>query len=410
MSIISTPLPYVFSNGTTADATQVNADFNQIVAGVNANALANVGTNNYTGTLNVAGSLNQVGAANANSLAGNTTLGAPTTGTTLTVNGAVGSDPIVMSFTEAAFRYFTTTNLSTAGNSGSGIQIEGNNGAQTGFFRTHTGATLEFGATSNDALALITNNAVRGTITASGNVLIGTTTDPTTSKLVVNGGDVSIVGSDTSFTTGAGRLFLDFAANVGSRIGPTGGGTVQAAGQYNALYYTPVGSISSAEAMRIAPSSKVLVNTTTDNGVDQLQVNGTIAATNIFTPVYWTLTGQTTTVTTTNTIPWNNIYVKSSNIITISSGVITIPVTGVYRVGAGVAISGAAGNAQAQIRIGAANQPGYTLVGPGTGATCDVMVSLAAGNLLSVFVTLSGGATANVGDPAAGYFTGQRIA
>ena len=44
MSIITTPLPYVFSNGTTADATQVNADLNQIVSGVNNNAAAN-GTN-----------------------------------------------------------------------------------------------------------------------------------------------------------------------------------------------------------------------------------------------------------------------------------------------------------------------------------------------------------------------------
>lgn len=36
---IVNPLPYVFTNGTTADATQVNADFAQIVANVNTNAL-----------------------------------------------------------------------------------------------------------------------------------------------------------------------------------------------------------------------------------------------------------------------------------------------------------------------------------------------------------------------------------
>lgn len=41
MAIITTPLPFVFSNGTTADATQVNADLNQIVSNVNANAAAN---------------------------------------------------------------------------------------------------------------------------------------------------------------------------------------------------------------------------------------------------------------------------------------------------------------------------------------------------------------------------------
>ncbi len=36
MTIIN-PLPYTFFNGTVADATQVDADFNQIVANVNAN-------------------------------------------------------------------------------------------------------------------------------------------------------------------------------------------------------------------------------------------------------------------------------------------------------------------------------------------------------------------------------------
>lgn len=58
MAIIGT-LPYVFSNGTTADATQVNADLNAIVNGVNTNAAAitsvQQGLYNYaadTGTVN----------------------------------------------------------------------------------------------------------------------------------------------------------------------------------------------------------------------------------------------------------------------------------------------------------------------------------------------------------------------
>jgi hypothetical protein len=41
MSIISTPLPFIFTNGTTADANQVNSNLNQIVSNVNANAAAN---------------------------------------------------------------------------------------------------------------------------------------------------------------------------------------------------------------------------------------------------------------------------------------------------------------------------------------------------------------------------------
>jgi len=38
MAIITLPLPNIFTNGTTADANQVNADLNQITANVNANA------------------------------------------------------------------------------------------------------------------------------------------------------------------------------------------------------------------------------------------------------------------------------------------------------------------------------------------------------------------------------------
>lgn len=38
MAIIPTPLPFVFINGTTADATQVNSDLNTIVNNVNTNA------------------------------------------------------------------------------------------------------------------------------------------------------------------------------------------------------------------------------------------------------------------------------------------------------------------------------------------------------------------------------------
>ena len=43
MAIIPIPLPYVFVNGTTIDATQVNADLNTIVNAVNANAAPLVG-------------------------------------------------------------------------------------------------------------------------------------------------------------------------------------------------------------------------------------------------------------------------------------------------------------------------------------------------------------------------------
>lgn len=47
MTIIST-LPYTLTNGSTADATQVMADFNQIVNNVNANAAANGANSDIT--------------------------------------------------------------------------------------------------------------------------------------------------------------------------------------------------------------------------------------------------------------------------------------------------------------------------------------------------------------------------
>jgi hypothetical protein len=39
VAAIINPLPYIFANGTTADATQVNADLAQIVSNVNSNAV-----------------------------------------------------------------------------------------------------------------------------------------------------------------------------------------------------------------------------------------------------------------------------------------------------------------------------------------------------------------------------------
>lgn len=50
-NIIPTPLPYIFQNGTVADATQVNADLNTIVNSINAGA-ASSGANSDITSLN----------------------------------------------------------------------------------------------------------------------------------------------------------------------------------------------------------------------------------------------------------------------------------------------------------------------------------------------------------------------
>jgi len=67
MSIIPS-FPFVLTNGTTADATQVMADFNQIFSSVNANAAEN-GTNasitTMTGLTSVSSAVNFSGAATA---------------------------------------------------------------------------------------------------------------------------------------------------------------------------------------------------------------------------------------------------------------------------------------------------------------------------------------------------------
>lgn len=54
--------------------------------------------------------------------------------------------------------------------------------------------------------------------------------------------------------------------------------TDTANGTYTVFNTTPIGSVTLAERMRISPPGNLLIGTTTDNGIDKLQVNGTINA------------------------------------------------------------------------------------------------------------------------------------
>lgn len=94
---ISTPYPYTLQNGTTADATQVMANFNQIQNDVNANAANNGANNNIT------------------SLTGLTTPIAPGSGGTIVYNSSVTTN-VANAYTVA-----TTVPSNWSNNQGQGL-------------------------------------------------------------------------------------------------------------------------------------------------------------------------------------------------------------------------------------------------------------------------------------------------
>lgn len=107
MAIITTPLPYIFSNGTTADATQVNADLNQIVSGVNTNAAPLSNPTFPTGVTVTAGTTT-FGSGSGVFLNGSVTLsgGAVSCASPVTYSGL----GIVTSTAQPAFHAYRSTN------------------------------------------------------------------------------------------------------------------------------------------------------------------------------------------------------------------------------------------------------------------------------------------------------------
>lgn len=98
-------------------------------------------------------------------------------------------------------------------------------------------------------------------------------------------GSPSAVQSNDSlgFAGGLGYGATAFGANVKSSVSFFAGEnwTDSAQGAYLTLNSTPTGSTTRAERARVTPSGRVLINTTTDDGANQLQVNGNIVATNL---------------------------------------------------------------------------------------------------------------------------------
>ncbi len=138
-----------------------------------------------------------------------------------------------------------------------------------------------------------TNNTERLKITGGGDIGIGTGPSNPSSKLHVNGGTLivsnsGVTGSQVNIGIGlltAARPFI--GTNTSSN--PLEIGTRDA---QSTILVT-----NSIERVRIVSGGAVLVNTTTDNGVDQLQVNGSIQGTG-FDQAY---TARTTTYTAATT-------------------------------------------------------------------------------------------------------------
>lgn len=215
-----------------------------------------------------------------------------------------------------------------------------------------------FGTKSNHHLGLITNNSVKASITpggqvniggnytstnntlqVAGNAAIGYTTAAPSNGLIVNGnvgiGDASAANrltvshdingsariSLTNPNTGTSAESFLYAITTGNRYlgilqhGQNKTGTtvglsnaslseIQAGGDNSALLINQasvtapmVFATNNAERIRITSGGRILAATTTDNGVDALQVNGSIQA-NGFDQSY---TARTTTYTAATT-------------------------------------------------------------------------------------------------------------
>ena len=146
MSIITTPLPFIFTNGTTADATQVNADLNQIVAGVNANAAAAGSNSDITSLSNLATASHALSLGSTLGVTGLATLsgGAAVTGlATLSggaaVTGGTTTDTLSVTSTETVTGLLTASGgVSTAALTATGLLTASGGEAVTGGLTTDT--------------------------------------------------------------------------------------------------------------------------------------------------------------------------------------------------------------------------------------------------------------------------------
>jgi len=179
-----TSFPYTLTNGTTADATQVMADFSYLG---NGGCLAPLASPSFTGKVGI----NSTSPLNSLTVVGNTS---SAYGYTATLSSNVGTS-------SAWGDQLNITNLASnwgllAGYDGSGVSTSTYHGANAAYLINVTDGPLNLGA----------NNGVDITIAPSGYVGIGTTA-PTTGLTVVghSSGDGATAALSSNLGTGSGN-------------------------------------------------------------------------------------------------------------------------------------------------------------------------------------------------------------
>jgi hypothetical protein len=237
-SAIISPLPFTFQNGTVADATQVNANFSQILNNVNANAFqipfsppqltvfAVHGSGTYTTPLNAAGALPAYlevemcgaggGAAGGGAGAGNGSTGTQTKFGPFTVNagqagftngggGAAGSGgcptcSIYISGTQGGIPKVSTTNATfTTGGYGAG--------------------TVDFGAPTE---GIAGGNGVSGRLPCGGGSGGGTTSGTATAGGGGGSGEWGFIQINNPAASYAYQVGNGGLGGVGAQVGGKG--------------------------------------------------------------------------------------------------------------------------------------------------------------------------------------------
>jgi hypothetical protein len=221
--------------------------------------------------------------------------------TTLQVGNGTGNPEI----TASGLNYDVV--LGTPSGSALGFTTVGN---YVGVYSNSSTKDLAFTHGNSRAITFGTANQTRLTITASGRLLANTRTDNGVDALQVNGSGMfnqsinasqrlSLTNTNTGtsaesflFANTTGNRYLGLLQHGQNKTGTTAGlsnaslSEIQAGGDNTALLINqgsataPMAfATNSVERVRITSAGRILMNTTTDNGVDALQVNGSLIST-----------------------------------------------------------------------------------------------------------------------------------
>jgi hypothetical protein len=250
----------------------------------------------------------------------------------LDVNGT-GRFSDTITYSNANNKNVTSTSGATTGfiysnftNSGNSLYwgVENSAGNGIGWTGGPLAYSAFFGSTDNRAVHLMSNSAVRFTITGGGNVGIGTTSPSTILQA-----NFSNSSSYSSGVTGNGLMLYNTSTTNNQYVGlyflgePAAGNAGQAtiygittgSGAMDMSFSTRGSSVLS-ERMRITSGGNVLIGTSTDNG-SKLQVSGRLS-------FYGTAYNLRSVTTITN----NNLVTISDTIVANSTGFIVVMTAG----------------------------------------------------------------------------------